>query len=200
MVQERVITFLCPNGHKLSGAASLQGKPGQCPHCHSQFMIPDYSEVSLQPDTVADAEPSDHFADTEVDLEPSQDLSSPTDLEKLSVEDTAIASVPAVSLAPRSTEPNSSRGPAADKAMSLQQAFELLWARRSAGVYVELQLKSGDLLRPEFYSASLSGPLQGLFATRDEDGSYALAAIAWDAVAQVCLRGVLQIPEDLFAS
>ena len=65
---------------------------------------------------------------------------------------------------------------------------------------MELHLKSGDILRPEFYSASSSGPSQGLFATRDDDGSYTLAAIAWDAVAQIALRGVLQLPGDLFAS
>ncbi len=64
---------------------------------------------------------------------------------------------------------------------------------------MELHLKSGDILSPEFYSTSLSGPAQGLFATRDDDGCYALAAVAWDAVAQVSLRGVAQLPDDLFA-
>jgi hypothetical protein len=65
---------------------------------------------------------------------------------------------------------------------------------------MELQLKSGDILRPEYYSASSSGPSQGLFATGADDGSYALSAVAWDAVAQITLRGVLQLPGDLFAS
>jgi hypothetical protein len=39
-----------------------------------------------------------------------------------------------------------------------------------------------------------------LFATGEDDGSYALSAVAWDAVAQITLRGVLQLPGDLFAS
>jgi hypothetical protein len=38
------ITFLCPNGHKLSGPRTLQGKAGQCPHCGSKFRIPEIEE------------------------------------------------------------------------------------------------------------------------------------------------------------
>ena len=42
------IEFLCPNGHRLHGPASLQGKPGQCPDCGSRFRIPIYEEVSAE--------------------------------------------------------------------------------------------------------------------------------------------------------
>ena len=38
--REPPIEFLCPNGHRLFGAASLQGKAGQCPECGSRFRIP----------------------------------------------------------------------------------------------------------------------------------------------------------------
>src|SRR5690606_3789560 len=37
---EQMIVFLCPNNHKLNGPASLQGQPGQCPHCGAKFRIP----------------------------------------------------------------------------------------------------------------------------------------------------------------
>src|SRR5487761_8865 len=34
------ILFLCPNGHRLHGSASLAGRPGQCPHCSVKFLVP----------------------------------------------------------------------------------------------------------------------------------------------------------------
>ena len=37
---QKHIVFPCPNGHKLNGPASLQGQPGQCPHCGAKFRIP----------------------------------------------------------------------------------------------------------------------------------------------------------------
>jgi hypothetical protein len=37
---EDLIAFLCPNGHRLTGPARLQGKPGECPHCGEKFRIP----------------------------------------------------------------------------------------------------------------------------------------------------------------
>ncbi len=35
-----LIAFLCPNGHRLTGPARLQGKAGECPHCGTKFRIP----------------------------------------------------------------------------------------------------------------------------------------------------------------
>ena len=181
MNDDQIIAFLCPNGHKLSGPASLQGKPGQCPHCSSKFVIPDYSEFAPDPDPADAEDVSGVISSGEVDLEPLEELVSPGDLESLSAEDTAIASVPPASLLPDSATAFAGAATVAGRPVSLQHAFELLWARRAAGIYMELHLKSGDILRPEFYAASSSGPSQGLFATRDDDGSYTLAAIAWDA-------------------
>jgi hypothetical protein len=42
--RDATIEFLCPNGHRLSGPARLQGMPGQCPHCKTKFRIPSYDE------------------------------------------------------------------------------------------------------------------------------------------------------------
>jgi hypothetical protein len=46
--KEPQIEFLCPNGHRLHGPASLQGKPGECPECASRFRIPTYEDISAE--------------------------------------------------------------------------------------------------------------------------------------------------------
>ena len=51
-----VIVFLCPNGHRLNGPTAMQGKPGQCPHCHEKFIVPSYDNV----------DPIDDFADSQI--------------------------------------------------------------------------------------------------------------------------------------
>ena len=43
--------FLCPNGHRLHGPASLQGRPGECPDCGSRFRIPSYEDISAEEQT-----------------------------------------------------------------------------------------------------------------------------------------------------
>jgi hypothetical protein len=40
-----LIAFLCPNGHRLTGPARLQGKAGECPHCGTKFRIPFLAET-----------------------------------------------------------------------------------------------------------------------------------------------------------
>ena len=68
--REPPIEFLCPNGHRLFGAASLQGKAGKCPECGSRFRIPiredsPIGNVSLQSGQFTEASqepPSDRAA------------------------------------------------------------------------------------------------------------------------------------------
>jgi hypothetical protein len=40
-----VIVFLCPNGHRLHGPRTLEGRPGQCPHCGVKFRVPSRDDV-----------------------------------------------------------------------------------------------------------------------------------------------------------
>jgi hypothetical protein len=53
--REPPIEFLCPNGHRLFGAASLQGKAGKCPECGSRFRIPVRADAPAEPDQLAAA-------------------------------------------------------------------------------------------------------------------------------------------------
>ncbi len=44
----QTITFLCPNGHKLTSPATLQGRGGKCPHCGARFLIPTLEEQAAE--------------------------------------------------------------------------------------------------------------------------------------------------------
>lgn len=38
------ITFLCPNGHQLSTKDERAGKPGKCPKCGTEFVVPEITD------------------------------------------------------------------------------------------------------------------------------------------------------------
>jgi hypothetical protein len=42
---EDKFAFLCPNGHRLTGPARMQGQAGQCPHCGARFLVPVLAEM-----------------------------------------------------------------------------------------------------------------------------------------------------------
>lgn len=56
--EERIV-FLCPKGHKLNCPASMQGRPGKCPHCGATFLVPKYEEEDEQEEEEPDDESSD---------------------------------------------------------------------------------------------------------------------------------------------
>jgi DNA-directed RNA polymerase subunit RPC12/RpoP len=56
--REPPIEFLCPNGHRLFGAASLQGKVGKCPECGSRFRIPVRGETPAPDEPAAPRPPA----------------------------------------------------------------------------------------------------------------------------------------------
>ena len=85
------IEFLCPQGHRLHGPASLQGKPGQCPDCGSRFRIPNYEEVSTE------EEAASQISLGRVDARQGSDIGSP-----------AVTAAPAAG--PQESPPPSSKG------------------------------------------------------------------------------------------
>src|SRR5712672_2082378 len=56
------ITFLCPNGHRLSCPEQQAGKGGKCPKCGASFKIPLSQDAQSNPPpsgTVGDTQPYD---------------------------------------------------------------------------------------------------------------------------------------------
>ena len=191
------IVFLCPNGHKLNGPASLQGKPGQCPHCDAKFMIPDYSESEEEydeEDGLSDALAAPNPPD--LDLEPL----NPPDLQELGAMD-PLDDLGATGDVPLEGQPVAVALATPGEAMDLgigahpmATVFEAFWNQRGSDATIEIHLRGGEKIVPDFYAQDMSQQDHAVLAIRNDDASYTLTAITWDSLAQVRLRGVKRLP------
>ncbi len=184
---EEVIEFLCPNGHKLSGPASLQGQPGQCPHCSSKFQIPSAEDFEEDDDDHGEDDSHDDAAPMELGLDsivPADDFDAGNE-GSWEVEDVDEA----VLVLPEADHPSSHLHPMAE-------IFLLLWEQRGDGV-VEIRCKDGGVITPTDYSQQTSNHQVALFAISDDQGDQVLA-VAWGHVAQVELHGIKRLPSGMF--
>jgi DNA-directed RNA polymerase subunit RPC12/RpoP len=170
--QQPEIEFLCPNGHRLHGAASLQGRPGQCPECGSRFRIPTYEDVPEEEGTEqgigvsrADSGGRSGTALAEVEETGQTALRLPTD-----------------------------HAPAIEPRFPLAELFARLWAERPPGTVVELHLAGGETLRPDRFAPALSRYGHGVFAVKDPEGTHTLVVVAWDTIVRVLVRGLGELP------
>ena len=165
--KEPQIEFLCPNGHRLHGPASLQGKPGQCPECGSKFRIPIYDDI--QEEEEMEQGLGVGRADGGVD----SDLARPQTIETIE----EIRDVEEISAAEHSTA----------------ALFERFWAEKPDNGHVELHLPGGEILTPDRFVKPLSTQSHGVFAVKESAGTYTLTAVAWDSVVRMVVRGVKNI-------
>jgi hypothetical protein len=184
---EEQIEFLCPNGHRLHGPASLQGKAGQCPECGSRFRVPSYDEV---PD-VEEEEPEQQISITDSD-----DLVT---LQEAEAEDSRVgrrqvAGGSGVSPSSVGLAGPSSAGP---KLHPLAGLLARLWAAKPPEAVVELHLNGGEKITAQRFFKNFSSGSHGLFAVEENDGTYTLIATSWDSVQRVEFRSLKRLPESL---
>jgi len=168
---EEVIEFLCPNGHRLHGPASLQGRPGECPECGSRFRIPSYDDIpeeeAVEQQEIGIGRAGGEVSDSDQRL---ADSEAPTSLQ---------------------TRTRTGQRPAHPLAELLDQ----LCAASQQGGTIELKLVGGETLQLHHFAPHLSQHDHGVFAIREPDGSFTLMAVAWNAVERVQLRGLAELPE-----
>lgn len=188
----QTITFLCPNQHKLTAPATLQGRPGKCPHCGAKFLIPMLdagTEEAAEEDGAAfleslgsDTNLSDAMAEAEA---PADELSSDQlglhfDLDALGIDSDA--------------EQDFSEGESSDMARLLAQ----LWPQRGEHGTIDLHLKGGQVVTPDWFAPRLSQHSYGMFANQADDGSFSLTVVQWDAIERIDVRGLDGLPEGTF--
>jgi len=196
------ILFLCPNGHRLNGPASLAGKAGQCPHCGAKFRIPAADESS-EPESHPEEEAEltlDHDTDEhESDLE-LEELGEEENIDELSGEEyyeDHPAEEPSVDFGLEGVEPADTGSPASS-GNNWGRLFHALWSEKSTGSEVDVYLADGTKLTPQWFSKSHSQGGQGVFAARDTEGAYTVTAVAWESVIRVDVRHVIDLPDSMF--
>jgi len=186
---EEQIEFLCPNGHRLHGPSSLQGRPGQCPECGSRFRIPSYDEVPDSEEEGLDDEigvvsgGSDTKAAFEDTGESEDDGQSSYDLGA----DGSAAS--------ERLDDGSGNATRSGKAHPLAEAFGKLWSEKPPEAVVEIHIADGEKLTPDHFAKNASQGTHGVFAVEDSSGRYTVTLIAWESIARVELRGVKRLPD-----
>jgi len=187
----QTIVFLCPNEHRLTAPATLQGKPGKCPHCGAKFLVPmldqdEEEEPEVAPGSATGIENFMEEPGKEEAEESEEAAEEPAgmhfDLEELGFSED------------EEEEPEDLDTAARDMA----RLFLQLWRQRTDLTEVEIQLKGGQVYKPHWYAPSLSRRSYGMFATEDANDSYALTVISWSAIDRITLRGLDGLPQGVF--
>jgi hypothetical protein len=171
------IAFLCPNGHKLTGPRSLQGKAGQCPHCGSKFRIPTYEKPREEEIPVGEM----------VEHDESEDLEDVEEIEDVEIVDEEADVAAEHHLGPPP--------PPTEGVHPLAQLCERL-CRPGEGA-VEITFADGRTLAAEFFLPQLSELDYGVFAHRDQEGKHTVTAIPWSSIQRLAVSGLKELPEEL---
>ena len=190
------IQFLCPNGHRLFGSSELQGRPGQCPECGVRFRIPVIEELT------------DNDVDEAVPLNLAPEPSSVPQLATgTGLGDSAIVPESGIHLelfSPRSsgdsrTPESGVSQPVSVRGNTLGEIFQRVWASRTAGSVVQVQLEDGQTLTiVKYRSLPLGDPEYAAFIVEDSAFGAGLVVVPWRSVRMIHLSGVKEFPSQLF--
>ncbi len=187
---DETFMFLCPNGHKLYGSLDMQGRPGQCPHCQSRFLVPAAGTASSDGEPGADA--------TGPQLFPAlSDAGDPHTLWDTSKPAPGLAGE---EMAPFWSDQESDEGappPAPVSCHPLEQIIRRIWTDERRASPLELTLADATVLLVESFSADLSQHEYGVFAVRNDDFTANVVVIPWDQITRVTLSGVATLPASL---
>lgn len=189
--REPQIEFLCPNGHRLHGPASLQGRLGQCPDCGSRFRIPVYDEGEDDEQAESGIErgraDGRRLSDSRI-APPEITVDKPP---RPRAEDEQVAESPSDALRTEVIGSDSSLG----TIHPLGAIFAKLWVEKARGATFELVLDDQRVLSPDYFVKTLSPPSHGVFGVKESNGTITLEAVPWETVRRLVVRNLKRLPE-----
>lgn len=189
--REPQIEFLCPNGHRLHGPASLQGRLGQCPDCGSRFRIPVYDEGddNEQAELGIEMGRADGRRSSDSRIKPPEiGIEGPS---RAKAEDEQVPDSPSDALRTDVSASDSALG----AIHPLGAIFAKLWVEKARGATFELVFDDQRVLTPDVFIKTLSPPSHGVFAIKESNGTITLEAVAWEAVRRLVVRNLKRMPE-----
>ncbi len=165
--READFEFLCPNGHRLHGPASLQGRPGECPDCGSRFRIPTYEDI-----------PAEEQTEQEIGVGRADGREGSN-------------------IGARATAPGAAFGhPAGAEATEAMFARLWKMRPKGTTVELRLR-SGETIVPQQFLAAASRKSRHGVFATVEADATVSLIVIPWDTVDRMTIRGLSEVPKEL---
>lgn len=191
--REPQIEFLCPNGHRLHGPASLQGRLGQCPDCGSRFRIPIYDEGNddEQAELGIEMGRADGRRSSDSRITPPEISFEGSSRAKDEDEDEQVPDNPSDAMRTDISASDSALG----AIHPLGAIFAKLWVEKARGATFELVFDDQRVLTPDAFIKTLSPPSHGVFAIKESNGTITLEAVAWEAVQRLVVRNLKRMPE-----
>ena len=181
---QAMIVFLCPNGHRPNGPATLQGQPGQCPHCGAKFRIPAQDAGSTEDARAEEEENLEDASELEEYEEPSEMEDSytgpPTGRQSIGFLPPMLDDEDEADLHP------------------LARLFTTLWNEKHHGGVVEVHLGDGVVIVPDWWAERLSLDKHAVFALQTADGMYVMETVPWDGIKRITVRRISELPGGVF--
>jgi DNA-directed RNA polymerase subunit RPC12/RpoP len=159
--------FLCPNGHRLHGPASLQGRPGECPECGSRFRIPTYEDI-----------PAEEAAEQEIGRGRADGREGSQ-------------------IGARATPSGAAADQSAAAMTTAEMFARLWRLRPQGAVIELRLRSGETILPQQFLARASAENGHGVFTTAEAESKLSLVVVPWEAVDQMAIRGLSEVPKEL---
>ncbi|MFZ1936297.1 MAG: hypothetical protein WCB27_02170 [Thermoguttaceae bacterium] len=165
--KEADFEFLCPNGHRLHGPASLQGRPGECPECGSRFRIPTYEDIPAEEETEQEIGrgPADGREGSQIGTRAAQPAAAP---DRASTAETT--------------------GAVFARLWNMRPQGATIELRLRSGE---------TIVPDQFLAHASGESGHGVFTTLEPNSTISLVVVPWEAVDRMTVRGLSEVPKEL---